>query len=230
VNRLKNRGIVVLAVLGLFALSGIAMADSHEEFDPDDDTLVNHFIDYDAGFLVLNITSLDYSPDWNEMFSALDEDCRLADEAGYSLSFNGSDVTVNDSEGPVVLGDCGSFISGFFEGPNGQINKGMIMKFLNSIYEGPGRGCVIREFAQLEFDQENRRQADPEVDPAEASVEEPLLIEGAQFMSFETNCLHGNKGGNGGPPEHVLQKHAEKWGEGNKPGKPDHAGGPGGRP
>ncbi|MDX1611901.1 MAG: hypothetical protein R3185_05990, partial [Candidatus Thermoplasmatota archaeon] len=36
---------------GLFALSGVAMADT------EDDTIVNHHIDYDEGFLALNITS-----------------------------------------------------------------------------------------------------------------------------------------------------------------------------
>lgn len=216
-HRLKNRGIVVLAVLGLFAFSGIAMADEHEELDPDDDTLVNHFIDYDEGFLALNITSLNYSPDWSGMFSALDEDCRLVDEAGYTLSFDGSDLTINGGD-PVDAENCAPYISGFFHGPNGQINKGMIMKFLNSIYEGTGRGCVMREFAQLEFDQENRVQADPESDAPQASEEAPLLIEGADFMSFETNCIHGNRDGNGGPPAHVLSKHEGKW-DGSGPGK-----------
>ena len=219
-HRLKNRGIVVLAVLGLFALSGIAMADT------EDDTIVNYHIDYEQSFLALNITSLEYAPNFAELFEALSEECSLQDSEGdYSFSFDGAVVTLNDGVNPVDLGACGDFIGGFFFGPNGQTNQGMVMKFLNSIYDGPGRGCVIREFAHLGLGKVDKKQADPEF--VVPDLTEPLVSDVDGFMTFETNCLHGNQGENGGPPKHVLDKWELKWPEG-KPGKPAHAGGPNG--
>jgi hypothetical protein len=224
VLKLKNRGVVVLTVLGLFALSGLALADTQ------DDTVVNYTYDADEDFLALNISSLAYEPDYEAAYETFVDACTLEGEGPFDLSYDGETVALSDAGGDVTLEEgCEEIVGGFVYGPNGQVNHGTVMKFLNSIYQGPGRGCVISQFAQMDLGKTDQQEPDPEFEVPEVSEEAPLVIEGAEFMTFETNCLHGNKGGNGGPPQSVLEKHADKWGE-DGPGKPDHAGGPGGRP
>lgn len=226
-HRLKNRGIVVLTVLGLFAFSGIAMADAQ------DDTVVNYTYDADSDFLALNISSLEYEPNYEAAYDTFVKACTLEGEGSFTLSYDGDTVALSDEGEEVTLDPaCEDFVGGFVYGPEGQVNHGTVMSFLNSIYEGPGRGCIISQFAQTDLGKTDQQEANPDFEAPEASEEEPLEIEDVEFTTFEANCLHGppeGVGGEGegaGPPQHVLDKWAEKWGEGEKPGKPDHAGPP----
>lgn len=209
-ERLKSRAVVVLAVFGLFALSGVAMAATAES----DDTVGNYYYDVDNDFLMFNVTS-DEDP---ESFDELQENCTLDEEYGYS--YDGTEIDLT----PAVEDGCSDVTGDFAYGPNGQINHGTIMKLINGLYEGQQRGCVIREFAQTDLGKTDQQAADPDFEAPDPSEEEPIENqEEFTFENFTTNCLHGPNGedvepedgdGNGGPPPHVL----EKW-DGQGPGK-----------
>ncbi len=217
-KRLRSKAVIALTVLGLMAMSGIAIADGHEQ--EKNDTVGNYAYDADRKFFFWNATSLQ-TPivDYDTDYATLLDECTLgADTYGYSLT--AGEITLD----PAVSEDCSPLNGGFIFGPNGQTNHGQLMKLVNSLIEGQGRGCIIREIAKSGVGKEDRQTADPEFvapDPAEA-------ISGTvAFTTFETDCLHGKKGANeaggqGGPPAHVLQKKAEKqaqkWPDG-KPGK-----------
>lgn len=209
---------IALAVVGLLAVSGLAIAS---EGDPDD-TVGNYHYDAVNDFLFWNVTSLEnQSVNYDLLYAALLDDCTL-DDGPYTYSYNGDAITLT----PPVADNCAALTGGFVYGPNFQINHGSVMKLVNSLMDGAqGRGCVIREFARSGVGKDDKQMADSEFiapDPAT----EAIGSNSVEFVTFETNCLHGKKGeGEGvsaGPPAHVLEKKAtkaaEKWPEG-KPGK-----------
>ncbi|HUF15645.1 MAG TPA: hypothetical protein VMQ46_07135 [Acidimicrobiia bacterium] len=239
-RRVKRGGIAVLAIIGLFALSGLAMAATDEE----NDTVFNYGYDEDSQFFMWNVTSLDYEPDQEALaeilfadFDELLEACGLAagegeDEIVYGYTFDGESITLHelDSEGifdpeaeGIDPGDCGELNGGYVTGPNGQVNHGMFMKLFNSLYDGPNRGCVVRHIAQSDLGKDDQQVlADPEFEPEEDP--EPIEDGNVSFTTVGADCVHSDTGddvegaGNGGrrgPPQHVL----DKWGEDGKPGK-----------
>jgi hypothetical protein len=237
-QKLRSRWVILLAVVGLFALSGIALAAA------DEDTVFNYGYDQDSQFFAWNVTSLDWEPDYAALaeelgletpFDALEELCGLQDSEAapveYTYDFNGATggITVEVEGGPI---DCGDFQGGYVTGPSGQVNHGMFLKLFNSIYDGPHRGCLVRHIAGSELGKDDQKvQADPEFETPEEieSIDDGRIT----FKTVGADCLKGTDrngleeedGDRRGPPDHVVEKKAEKqaekaekWGE-SGPGK-----------
>lgn len=203
-HRMKNKGIVVLTVIGLFALSGVASAATAES----DDTVGNYYYDADNDFLLFNVTS----DEGFESFEELQDDCTLEGEHDYS--YHGSEIVLT----PSVEDGCSGPTGDFAYGPAGQINHGTIMKLINLLYEGPQRGCIISQFAQTDLGKTDQQPAQPDFEAPDAS-EEPIDSEGFTFENFTTNCHHGPDG------DEVEPEDENGNGNGNG-GKPDWAPGP----
>lgn len=234
-HRLKNRGIVVLAVLGLLAFSGIAMASDNEETDPAADTIFNY--DSDGPFLFWNVTSLDYEPDAGllteslfENYQDLLESCSLnsgADFDGYEI--DGEELTLFDGDNevdPESLDErCGELFWGDATGPNGQVNHGMFVKLFNELYDmydGPAkRGCLIRHIAQdPELGKGDQQVKVSDVEEPDPGAEEEPIVGSFDFTTVQADCIKGKDGngnGNRGKPE---------WAGNGKPPWAGQKGGP----
>ncbi len=250
-QKLKNRWVVFLAVLGLFALSGIALAAG------DEDTVFNYGYDQDSQFFAWNVTSLDWEPNQELLDELLEENpslagdewglllaaCGLESEEGldpmeYGYTFDGDTISLYEldegsfdpeTQDPFDTGDCGDFQGGYVTGPSGQVNHGMFLKLFNSIYDGPHRGCLVRHIAGSKLGKDDQKvEADPEFEAPEEieSIDDGRIT----FTTVGADCLKGpdiddEDGDHHGPPDHVLEKKAEKqekkadkWGDGG-PGK-----------
>ena len=221
-HKLKSRGIIVLTIIGLFALSGIALADGHDPIEPGDDTLLN--LGADEQFLFWNVTSFEYD-DAQETVDT----CALTGRT-FEYVIDGDDLTLTETDpDPTLtetdpdpeadLSECADVLFADVTGPNGQVNHGMFMKTFNEwyseMYEGEAkRGCLVRHLAHQDFGKNVSQQEEGN------GGAEPAIFEGTvDFTSIVDDCIKDdNGGGNGGPPQHVLDKHAQKWSEG-KPGK-----------
>lgn len=231
-KRLRSRTVVFLAVVGLFAFSGIALAAG------DDDTVFNYGYDQDSQFFAWNVTSLDWEPDYAELaeelgfdsdFEVLQELCGLQDPEAepveYTYDFDGESggITVYLEGEPV---DCATFQGGYVTGPSGQVNHGMFLRLFNSIYDGPAKGCVVRHVAQSDLGKDDQQvKSDPEFETPETV--ESITGGTINFTTAVADCQKGpdhddENGERGGPPAHVLEKKADKladkW-DGNHPGK-----------
>lgn len=210
-HKLKSRGIIVLTVIGLFALSGIALADGHDSIEPGDDTLLN--LGADEQFLFWNVTSFEFE----EAQETVDT-CALMDRTfTYVIDGDGLELTETDPDPEADLSECAAVLFADVTGPNGQVNHGMFMKTFNEwygeMYEGDAkRGCLVRHLAHQDFGKSQQEE--------ENGGAEPAIFEGTvDFISIVDDCIKDDKGGgNGGPPTSVLEKHAGKW-DGNGPGK-----------
>ena len=228
----------MLALIGLLAMSGVALASS------DDDTVFNYGYDKDSQFFMWNVTSLDYSPDADALeegleggestadteFEALLGACGLGAGPGeepveYGYTFDGETIQVYElTEGEfdpdgdypiesVESGDCGEFDGGYVTGPEGQVNHGMFLKLFNSVYEGENRGCLVRHIARSDLGKDDERVgADETAEP----------IEGGRitFATTGADCVRGPERDQGdeeselrGPPQFVKDKFG-----GNGPG------------
>lgn len=193
-QKLKRSAITTLALLGLLVSSGIALAET-----PDDDVVEEETVDtalvadtlFSFGYDLINGFLL-----WN--ISSIDEPCALP-EAEESDPEADPDAELEP--------DC-ELTGGEVAGPNGQVNHGMFMKLFNSLYEGAGRGCVVRHLAQSDLG-----KGDQQVKSGEeaASVEDAASID---FTTVETSCQAADDDG----------EDAELQGEGK--GKPAWAGKP----
>ncbi|MEX1037361.1 MAG: hypothetical protein WDZ96_00730 [Acidimicrobiia bacterium] len=220
-QKLKRTGITTLVLLGLFVSSGVALAETAEteviEEEATDTELVMDTL-FSFGYDLINGLFL-----WN--ISSIDEPCALptAEEAE-------SETEPESDPDP----DC-ELTEGEVAGPEGQVNHGMFMKLFNSLYEGTGRGCVVRHLAQsdlgmgdqqVEVDGEGEAETDPEV--AVSDVDEAV-----DFTTIETVCQHGP--GNGdvldseddGTGKPAWAGKPEGVGKPDSPGKPEGVGKPG---
>jgi hypothetical protein len=99
----------------------------------------------------------------------------------------------------------------------------MFVKLFNSLWQGPGRGCVVRHLAQSELG-----KGDQQVKPGDTSdtdSEEPGVID---LTTVETHCLNPNKStleDITGKPESAGKP--DTAGKHDSAGKPDHTDGPG---
>ena len=256
-KRLRNRALTALTVIGLLAMSGVALAAS------DDDTVFNYGYDQDSQFFMWNVTSLDYSPNTDALedegstadteFEALLAACGLGAEVGdepaeYGYTFDGTTIQVYeltdgefdpDSDDPIESesADCGEFDGGYVTGPEGQVNHGMFLKLFNEMYEGENRGCLVRHIARSDLGKDDQQvEADPEFE-ADETVE-PIGDGTITFTTTGADCVRGPERGEGdeeideeserrGPPQFVKDKFGGD-GPGNGKGKPE--GTPGGRP
>jgi hypothetical protein len=136
---------------------------------------------------------------------------RPADEVADDLEPADAPIEYSGSDG-----ECG-VTGGDVSGPNGQVNHGMFMKLFNRVYDGTGRGCVVRHLAQSDLgkgDQLVQAGDDDVIDPVEAGDTATI-----DFTSVEADCERGNKDSEEtGDTEHARS--------GNPNGKPDHAGKP----
>jgi len=189
----KRRAVVLVAVIGLLAISGMAMAADH--FDENDDGVFNFGSDSgpDAEFLFWNITSLEYGDD---DFEWLYESCALEDDGSFEYTFEDDtlDLTGYTSE------DCGPFQGGDVTADGHPYNHGAYMSFFNSMYEGSGRGCLNHHLAQSDLGK------DVDLVPGEID-----------FQTVAVDCQHGKKSAAERGP-HSQTTGQAKWGD-EKPGK-----------
>jgi hypothetical protein len=183
---LRNRLIILTLTLGLIAISGMAFAAAGEEKD---DTVFNFGYDEEADVLLWNTTANDGLYDCALQGDALN--------ARYGVSEDGlvHVVDLTDAAGEVVIfpareqdelaegltaadqdlqydgadGECG-LSGGTVVGPNGQINHGMFMKLVNSLFEAGSRGCINRYFAQSDLGQDDQQVQVSDVDPDDGTV------------------------------------------------------------
>ena len=211
-SKMNRKGIVLLIVIGLLALSGMALAQSHEG-EESDDTIFN--FGYDEGFHLLI---------WNTSPTDGSNDCRLQNgdvKARYGPTEDGlivvdglTESVEGPEEGPEVSfpgrvdgevineellysesEEC-SLGAVDVTGPNGQVNHGMFMKAWNSAWDGVGRGCLNRHLAGSDLGKEDGQQIKANVDSDFVPVEEGEtgVID---FLTFTADCEHGNGNGNG---------------------------------
>ena len=204
---MKRRLTIMLAVVGMLASAGIAAA---AEEDPED-TVFNYGYDETNHVLLWGAHATDGLYD-----CSLEVHGNLT--ASYGLTEDGLVLveTLHDDQGAVVVfqptpeedlsddieepadmpaeytGPDGECVvgGGVVEGPNGQVNHGMVMKLFNSVYEGPGRGCLVRHLAKSDFGKGDQQINVPDVD-----TEAPDLEAGAEgevaFQTALTDCEHG---------------------------------------
>jgi len=243
-RRLHRSGITVMVVVGLLAGSSVALAQTDDELieveDPEDsnenDTLFNFGYDLVNRIFVWGLSALDgvydctleNGPLTATYGEAGDDDVipvdDLEDESGVVSFPNRPADEVGDdlqpADAPIEYsgadGECG-VSGGDVSGPNGQVNHGMFMKLFNRLYEGTGRGCVVRHLAQSEFgkgDQQVQAGDDDVVDPVEAGDTGTI-----DFSSVEADCERGKRDKDEAGDTDLAQS-------GRSNGKPDHAGKP----
>ena len=199
---MRRKLIVLSAIFGLLATTGVASAVTEEDTGQEPDTTFNFGYDEDNGVFA-----------WGA--SDIDDDCTLE---------NGTvETTYTRVDGSLMLeGDLGEFeecpVSGdLVAGPQGQINHGMFMKLFKSMFTGPGRGCLVRHIAQSDLGEGEQqvRVGVVETDPGAVDPEEGTI----EFETVMTKCNHGpaflgsdSEQDETGPPAHA--------------GRPDHAGPP----
>jgi len=207
VSKMNRKGIVLLIVIGLLALSGMALAQSHEG-EESDDTIFN--FGYDEGFhlLVWNTSPIDGPNDCTlqngdvKARYGLNEDGLIVvdgltqGDPPEEVSFPGRED--GDGDGDVFYSESEECSLGTVDvtGPNGQVNHGMFMKAWNSAWDGVGRGCLNRHLAGSDLGKEDGQQIKANVDSDFVPVEEGEtgVID---FLTFTADCEHGNGNGNG---------------------------------
>jgi len=243
-RRLYRSGITIMVVVGLLAGSGVALAQTDDELieveDPEDsnenDTLFNFGYDLINRIFVWGLSALDGVYDCTlengpltATYGEADDDDvivvdNLEDESGVVSFPNRPADEVGDdlepADAPIDYsgadGECG-VSGGDVSGPNGQVNHGMFMKLFNRLYEGTGRGCVVRHLAQSELgkgDQQVQAGDDDVVDPVEAGDTGTI-----DFSSVEADCERGKRDRDETGATGLAQSERSN-------GKPDHAGKP----
>lgn len=214
-DRVRKRLVVGLTAIAAFAFTGIAMAAEG------DDTVVNFGYDEETRFFIWNVTSLEYSPDEEQLDELLEgyqeaqleallvacglegDDPENPDQYTYTFDPATGLITVT-SEGGEAEGEeivCGDFSGGDVTGPAGQVNHGMFLRLFNSIYDGEGRGCIVSQIARSGLGKGDQQvKADDgtgdDGEPTEPPEGETEVVEGSiSFTTVTTDCQHGN--GNG---------------------------------
>ena len=196
--RKKRTAVVLTTIIGLLAISGLAMASS--QAGEKDDGVLNFAADSgpDGAFLFWNITSLEFFGD-NDI-NALYEACALEGEGPFQYTFDGETLQL---DGYNDDGTCADFQGGDVTADGHPLNHGAFMSAFNSWYEGPGHGCIVRHLAQSDLGK-----------TTDTTVGE------IDFESAAVDCQHGKasfdeqgeQGSDSTPPGKA------KWGE-DKPGR-----------
>lgn len=194
---------VSLVVGALMAITGVAAASEHE------DTEINYGYDEESQILVFNTSSTDgayvctlqTSPTNTEYEVAYVTSDGIIEVSG--LTSGGADIMFEprpaeelgeDTEPATEPGDYETATECQLQatqvtGPAGQVNHGMFMKALNSLYDGPHRGCVVRHFAQFDLGKGDQQilasDADPNFEPGAGEAEFTGTVE---FTSIVTDC------------------------------------------
>lgn len=217
VKRIKSSWVILITVFGLLVVTGVALAAPEDK----EDTVLNLGYDPESQVFVWNTSSLEGTHDCTlengpvtATFIVNDEGLVMVDGLTHEGSTDPVQFPSRDGGDPVDYagdGDC-ALSGGSVAGPNGQINHGMFMKLFNSLYEGKGRGCVVRHLAQLDLgqgDQQVKVGDETDVETEETDDTAPI-----DFTTVEADC---EKGG----ADTGLE---DSNGNGN--GKPDSAGKP----
>jgi hypothetical protein len=247
VRTLRNKLIVLAAIFGLLAASGVAYADTDDDNGQEPDTTFNFGYDEENGVFVWGASDSDGLYDCTLENGALDatyvrvpeghllvEDLQDGDdpvefeanpehEDFEELEEEDHSVAYADLEECAVSGDL-------VAGPEGQINHGMFLRLFNLMYDGPARGCLVRHIAQSDLGKDDQQVNVPEAE-AEADTEDP--VSGSiEFETVMTKCNHGpavlaDSDDESGPPAHAARPdHAgppEHAGKPDDVGPPDHA-------
>ena len=243
-RRLMRPGISVIVLFGLLVGSAVAWADEDTaeleatETEQVADTLFNFGYDIIHHFFGWNLSALDglyncsledgsltatYGEPTGEGVIPVDN---LEDEAGVVLFPNRPEEELAEglepADAPVAYsgadGECG-LSGGEVSGPAGQVNHGMFLKLFNSLYEGFGRGCVVRHLAQSELGK-GEQQVGPGGDPNFESVVVGDTGE-IDFTSINADCEHATK-----KSKNADDANAEGSGRPDPAGKPDNSGKP----
>lgn len=236
---MKRRLTIMLAVVGMLASAGIAAA-AEEDPEDRDDTVFNYGYDEENHVLLWGAHPTDGLYD-----CTIDVDGLLT--ASYGLTGEGLVIveTLHDDQDAVVVfqptpeGELSEEFEGqaatdpvdypgpndecivgggVVDGPNGQVNHGMIMKLFNSVYEGPGRGCLVRHLAKSDFGKGDQQINVPDVDSEEDVDLSEVDDAEVAFQTALTDCEHGNanKEDKLTGQEKAAAKKAEKANNGNR--------------
>jgi hypothetical protein len=239
---LRNKLIVLAAIFGLLAASGVAYADTDDDNGQEPDTTFNFGYDEENGVFVWGASDSDGLYDCTLENGALEatyvrapnehllvEDLQDGDdpvefeanpehEDFEELNEEDHSVAYKDLEECHVSGDL-------VAGPEGQINHGMFLRLFNLMYDGPARGCLVRHIAQSDLGKGDQQVNVSDVDPAAET--EDLESGTIEFETVMTKCNHGPAVLTGsddetGPPAHAGRPtHA---GPPEQTGKPDNVG------
>lgn len=230
--------LVSLVVGAMVATSGMAFASEHE------DTRINYGYDEENQILVFNYSSTDglydctlqttEDPDDEENAEYTVTYAFITDEGLIQvedLTFENGDPVlfqptpeeeleegVAPAGGPAEYGSDEAAACDLqatqVTGPAGQVNHGMFMKALNSLYDGPHRGCVIRHFAQSKLGKGEQQikasdpEADPEFEPGDSGT--------VDFTTVVSDCEKND--------DDEFDESSNGKGKGKGKGRPDWAG------
>lgn len=224
---MKRKMTVLIAILGMLATSGLALAATGEDAE---DTTFNY--GYDETFRILV---------WGTSDADGLYDCAL--EGGIAVTYGAEEdgiieIPLLEGEGTIVSfpprmqddlaegleeveddflyngsdDECG-VVGTSVEGPNGQVNHGMFMKAFNQVFEGPGRGCIMRFLAQSDLGKGDQQINVPDVDPDAEQVAEGD-VGSVDFSSVLADCDRGNR------PDDVEGDELDAAANGNRPDNP----------
>lgn len=221
---------VLVSVLGLFALSGLASAATEEDRE---DTTFNYGYDEGNRILLWGASASDALYECGLENGPLDAtygaeeggiiQIPLLESDGIVVSFPAraqEDLAdgLDEADGPIDYsgsdGECG--VTGVsVEGPNSQVNHGMFMKGFNSVFSGPGRGCLARHLAQSDLGKGDQQVQVPDADTedTEESEDSEDVVGTVEFTTAAADCERGKAGnGNNG--------NGDGNGNGNRPDDP----------
>ncbi|HEX6300657.1 MAG TPA: hypothetical protein VF148_09365 [Acidimicrobiia bacterium] len=188
---MKKKITIMAAVVGLLAVSGLAVAAEHDGDDAED-TVFNFGYDEVNHVLVWGISPIDSQ-----------DDCPLGDAV--EVTYGSTDDGV--IQVPLLPDDACGLSGVAVPGPNGQVNHGMFMKAINSVYEGTGRGCVNRYIAHSDLGKGDDQIQVSDVDPDGTEVNQ-----GDQgtvdFESVFADCERGKEGNLTGQEKAAANKAA----------------------
>lgn len=227
---MRNKMIVLAAIVGLLAASGVAYADTEEDTGQEPDTTFNFGYDEENGVFVWGASDSDglydctlENGELQATYTRVDDSHLLVedlqDEDG-TVELEPNEDHEDFEEGleaaayPGPDEECA--VSGdFVAGPEGQINHGMFLRLFNLMYDGPGRGCLIRHIAQSDLGKGDQ-QVNEDVDTTDVAEDpEDGTIE---FETVMTKCNHG--------PETLVESEDGETARPAHAGRPDDTGPP----
>src|SRR5690554_5086 len=153
--KLTRSWTLLLTVVALSLGATAAWAAGTEESDAD--TVFNFGYDEENKVFVWGTSSLDSVLDCRILAGTyqtkyVDVSGRfwvddLLDDSAEPVTFPIRDDATAEPIPYAVDGEC-ALSGGVVSGPNGQVNHGMFMKLFNSLYDGSGRGCLVRHLAR----------------------------------------------------------------------------------
>ena len=243
----RTRFLALAVVAAMLMTSGIALADSHDVEEPEDtrnDTLFSFGYDLVNRLLVWNISVLggqyDCTLENGTLTATYGEEGEsgvipvdgLEDEDGVVVfparPEDELDEGVEPADGPADYegadGPCG-VVAADVTGPSGQVNHGMFMKLFNSLFEGTGRGCLVRHLAGSDL---GKGPQQVKVGESDSDSSDPATTGEVDFTSVEADCDKAKPTGE--EAEEDSEGVGNGKGNGNGKGKPASPGNSGSAP